>query len=274
MVKVILFITFLILIIFLLLFGAIAFMCAPNNRRAVSAFYGRKFAHRGLHNKDVPENSMTAFRRARERNLGVELDVQMTRDKQLVVFHDGNLKRMCGVDGLLKDYSYEELSELRLNNTEEKIPLFSEVLKIIDGVDLICEIKSDNGVKNYELCQKTYDMLMTYSGNFCMESFSPFITGWFKKNHPEIIRGQLACITENSGNGRFVDFLLTNLMLNFISRPDFIAYDFHDISTFGYRFVKKIFNPFRICWTPKGVEEINIASKEFDTLIFEEFPSD
>lgn len=262
-----------IIITILNLFLLLLFLCATNKKRDVSAFYGRRYAHRGLHNNEVPENSLTAFKRAREADFGVELDVQMTSDKKLVVFHDGSLKRMCGVDGFLRDYTYDQLLKFRLKDTEETIPLFSDVLKTIDGVNLICEIKSDNGVKNYELCEKVYDMLMTYNGKFCMESFSPFITGWYKKNHPEIIRGQLSCITKDSGNGKFIDFLLTNLMLNFISRPDFIAYDFNDINTFGYKFVKKIFNPFRVCWTPKGAEEISIAAKEFDTVIFEENPS-
>lgn len=255
----------------LILFCGLLFLTAPNKKRDVSIFYGRKYAHRGLHNDEVPENSLWAFRRAREADLGVELDVQMTRDMKLVVFHDGSLKRMCKTEGYLRDFTYEELQKVCLKDTDEKIPLFEDVLKVIDGVNLICEIKSDNGAKNYELCEKTYKMLMTYKGNFCVESFSPFITGWFKKNHPEIIRGQLSCLDMDSGHGKLSDFLLKNLFLNFISRPDFIAYDFKGIKSFGYRFVKLIFNPFRICWTPRGEEEITKASDEFDTIIFEDF---
>lgn len=258
--------------IILLLFILFLFMSAPNKRRDVSLFYGRRYAHRGLHNYEVPENSMLAFNRAAEAELGVELDVQMTLDKKLVVFHDGSLKRMCGVEGNLRDFTYNQLREFSLKNTDEKIPLFEDVLKILNGVNLICEIKSDNGARNYEICQKTYDMLMTYNGNFCMESFSPFITGWFKRNHPEIIRGQLSCYDMKSGNGKFVDIMLANLLFNFISRPDFIAYDFKGIKCFGYKFVKLIFKPFRICWTPRGEEEIEEALKEFDTIIYEEFP--
>lgn len=260
------------LIILLNLFIVLLILCAPNKKRDVSAFYGRRYAHRGLHNYEVPENSLLAFKRAREADLGVELDVQMTLDKKLVVFHDGSLKRMCGVDGFLRDYTYEQLQEFRLKDTDEKIPLFEDVLKVLDGVNLICEIKSDNGAKNKEICQKTYDMLMTYNGNFCMESFSPYLTGWFKKNHPEIIRGQLSSTDIDSGMGKAANFVLTNLLLNCVSRPDFIAYDFEGINAWGYKFVKKIFNPFRICWTPRGPQEIEIASKEFDTIIFEEYP--
>ena len=74
----------------------------------------------------------------------------MTKDKQLVVFHDGNLKRVCGVDGFVKDYTYEELKQFRLCDTEERIPLFYDVLMALKDTDLICEIKGDNGNKCYE----------------------------------------------------------------------------------------------------------------------------
>lgn len=251
--------------------GAVIYCIAPNKRRDVSAFEKKNYAHRGLHNHEVPENSLWAFRRAAEAGIPVELDVQMTKDKQLVVFHDGDLKRMCGVEGKLTDRTYEELCKLRLKDTDEKIPLFSDVLKTLNGVDLICEIKSDNGVKNYELCEKTYELLKTYSGRFCVESFSPFLVGWYKKNHPEIIRGQLSCRMKDKRYNPLINFLMTHLMFNFISRPDFIAYEFRDAKkSFGFRLVRRLFAPFCVCWAPKGMAEIAEASAMFDTIIYEE----
>lgn len=242
-----------------------------KHKNDISCFQGKRYAHRGLHNNEVPENSLWAFRRARERNCGVELDVQMTKDHRLVVFHDGDLKRMCGVDGYLRDFTYEELCKLNLNGTDERIPLFSEVLQVLDGVDLICEIKWDNGDKNYELCEKTYDMLMTYSGKWCVESFSPYLVAWFRKHHPEVVRGQLSCLMRDTGKGRCREFLLTNLAYNVISRPDFIAYDFREAKkSFGFRLIRRLFHPFCVCWTPKGEAEIREAMKDFDTIIFEE----
>ena len=108
-----------------------------------------------------------------------------------------------------------------------------------------------------------------------MESFSPFITGWFKKNHPEVIRGQLSCrMGEDSGQGAPARFLLTHMFFNFISRPDFISYNFKDIDTWGYRTIKRLYSPFRIAWTPRGPEEIAQAKSEFDTIIFEKNPVD
>lgn len=259
------------ILIILLILILLAIM--PNSKREIGLFYGKEYAHRGLHGSDIPENSMAAFRRAVEEGYGVELDVQMTKDEKLVVFHDASLKRMCGVDGYLRDYTYEELQAFSLKDSQEKIPLFKDVLEVLGNSLLVCELKPDNGAMNYYFCQKVYEELCLYKGTYCMESFSPFITGWFKKNHPEIIRGQLSCrMTPKDGQTAIVRFLLSNLLLNFVSRPDFIAYDFKSIDVLGYRLVKALFKPFRIAWTPRGPEEIEAAKKEFETIIFEREP--
>ena len=79
------------------------FLIAPGaaTRRQKAPFYGLNFAHRGLHSRDkaVPENSLEAFRLAAEAGYGIELDVQLSKDGQVVVFHDNTLDRVCGVHG-------------------------------------------------------------------------------------------------------------------------------------------------------------------------------
>lgn len=260
-------------ILCLVLFGVVLILIKPGKKREVGLFYGKEYAHRGLHGSEVPENSLTAFRLAVEAGYGVELDVQMTKDEKLVVFHDATLTRMCGVTGYLRDYTYDELQTLRLKGTEERIPLFSEVLEVLGNTTLVCELKPDNGAMNYYFCNKVYEELCNYKGNYCMESFSPYITGWFKKHHPEIIRGQLSCrMSAQDMKNPFARCLLTNMLFNCVSRPDFISYDFKSIGTWGYRLIKRVFNPFRIAWTPRGPEEIEEAKKEFDTIIFEKEP--
>ncbi len=245
----------------------------PGKRRDTSYFKQKKYAHRGLHDRDIPENSLTAFHLAREQGYGVELDVQMTKDGRLVVFHDGSLKRMCDVDGKLKNYTYAELSELRLKDTDEKIPLFSEVLDTLGDMDLICEIKGDNGVRNYELCEKAYNELQDYKGRYCVESFSPFLVRWFKKNHPEIIRGQLSCSFSDSEHmNPILKFMMSNLMTNIISRPDFVAYNHEDVHNPGFRLVKKLYRPFLVAWTARGEKQQDHAGKTFDSVIFEKDP--
>ena len=124
------------IIIFLLVACAIVYMTTPNKFR----FFDMPVAycHRGFWDEKLPENSIPAFEKSAEKEIGVELDVQPTKDGKIVVFHDLNLKRLCGVDKALSELTFDELSELHLNDTEEKIPLFSEVLKVLGGVPVSC----------------------------------------------------------------------------------------------------------------------------------------
>ena len=102
------------------------------------------YAHRGLWNEQIPENSLSAFARAVEAGYGIELDLRRTRDGRIVVFHDENLLRMCGVDARVRDLSLDELRQLRLKGSNETIPTFSEVLRLIGGrVPLMIEIKGE-----------------------------------------------------------------------------------------------------------------------------------
>ena len=169
---------------------------------------------------------MAAFRRAASEGYGIELDVQLSRDGQVVVFHDATLDRVCGVHARVDELSYDELSRLRLCGTEEEIPLFSDVLKSIRGCEaLIVELK--NGSRNRELCEKTKALLDDYHGNVCIESFNPLIVAWFRVHAPEMVRGQLAARLEDyadDGIRGFKAFALHSTLLNFLSRPQFIAY--------------------------------------------------
>ena len=110
--------------------GLPVLLVAPGSatKRQKAPFLGRSFAHRGLHSEDksVPENSLEAFRLAAAAGYGVELDVQLTKDGQVVVFHDDTLDRVCGVPGRVDEKSYNELKLLRLCGTEQRIPLLTE----------------------------------------------------------------------------------------------------------------------------------------------------
>lgn len=210
--------------------GVTAFLVAPGSdkgKKKRAAFEGRNYAHRGLHriDKSVPENSLPAFDAAARIGYGVELDVRITRDGELVVFHDDNTKRVCGVEGIVEDMTWEELCKLRLCGTEYGIPLFYEVLEVVGKrCPVIIEIK--RGGRNRELCRKTYDLMKKYGGRYCVESFDPRIVGWFRHHAPEVLRGQLArnpfeMVKDTS---RLNAFMVGNLLTNVISRPHFIAY--------------------------------------------------
>lgn len=113
------------------------FLVAPRmfKRADRTPFMNVHYAHRGLFDNDsnAPENSLAAFKKAVEAGYGIELDVQLSKDKKLVVFHDATLKRMCGVDGKVWEYTLEELKKFHLKNSKEQIPTFEEFLQVVDG---------------------------------------------------------------------------------------------------------------------------------------------
>lgn len=191
-------------------------------------FMHRNFAHRGLHSEDqsVPENSRKAFSLAVEAGYGMELDVQLSRDGQVVVFHDDTLDRACGVAARVDELDLAELQKLPLFGTDERIPLFADVLALVAGrTPLIVELK--NGPRNDELCKKTYALLRTYQGHYCIESFNPLIVAWFRFHAPAVLRGQLAQLPEEyvrAGRSIAEGLLLGNTLLNVAARPQFIAY--------------------------------------------------
>ena len=219
----------------LLIFSAVCaalplYAVAPGHLswRKRSVFRGVNYAHRGLHSRDksIPENSLSAFRQAAQEGYGIELDVQLSKDGKVVVFHDDTLDRICGVRSRVDNLTWDELRSLRLCGTEERIPLFSDVLRSIGGAEaLIVELK--NGPRNRELCKKTSALLNGYRGNVCIESFNPLIVAWFRLHAPYLVRGQLATSLSDytrDGLPAAAAFVLHNTLLNFLSRPQFIAY--------------------------------------------------
>ena len=228
-------------------------------------------AHRGLFNneKGIPENSIPAFKLASENGYGIETDVQMTKDGVLVVFHDDTLNRMTGVEGVLTDFTFEQLRELRLLNTDCQIPTFAEFLESAAGVNLIVEIKTHSDIGEVE--QKVYDALKSYSGNYCIESFNPFIVRWFKVHAPEVIRGQLSCSYKGAKKlSALQRWGLANLVLCNWNGSQFIAYDAATIrnNKAVRRFGKKI--PV-ICWTIKSQEQHDALHDCYDNMIFDSF---
>ena len=209
--------------------AALVFLVAPGKRdlKQRAPFVGRNFAHRGLHriDKSTPENSAAAFEHASRIGYGSELDVHLTADGELVVFHDDDTKRLCGVEGRVSDMSLAGLKELRLAGTEHRIPTLAEALAAAKGAPLIVELK--RGARNAELCRKVYEQMQSYPGPWCVESFDPRIVMWFRFHAPEVLRGQLSTRfgSLRKSSGAVSAFLLSRCMLNFLSRPQFIAYE-------------------------------------------------
>lgn len=246
---------------------------APQLPRAdFSAFQKYDYAHRGLHDKEkgVPENSLKAFDLAVRGCFGMEFDLQLTKDGQVVVHHDLTIARTCGVDRNICDMTYEELSGYRLFGTEERVPLFTEVLKLVDGrTPLIIELKSYT--RQEELCQKTVELLKGYQGLYCVESFDPRIVRWFRQHQPQVVRGQLMCRMPEENMTRLQDFIGRNMLTNFFTRPHFEAYDFDTRRNPSLRAARRVFGMQEVSWTLRSLEDYRVAKGEGCLCIFEKF---
>ena len=253
-----------------LLFAVALILAAPNKKRDYSKFYGKEYAHRGLHGNGIPENSLAAFAAARAAGYGVELDVQLTADGKIVVFHDDTLERMCGDDVKIKNLTLQQLQQYRLADTDERIPLFTQVLQTLVDMPVICEIKMQDCNLSTELCEGVCREIADYRGDLCVESFSPYVVKWFRKNRPDIVRGQLSCSFCNDRGIKH--FAMRHLLVNCMGRPDFIAYGFEDLTPWGFRLNKGLFKAFTVAWTARGDEQRKAAAKDFDTVIFEQNP--
>ncbi|WP_278335974.1 glycerophosphodiester phosphodiesterase [Pygmaiobacter massiliensis] len=255
-----------VLLILLILF--FIYPCRPSQEKS-RPFYGRNYAHRGLHTKDksVPENSLAAFRAAVEHGYGIELDIQLSKDGEVVVFHDDTLDRVCGVHGRVDAYTLEELRSFSLCGTEQRIPLLTEVFEVMDGkAPMIIELKS--GPRNTELCEKGYALMQQYHGAYCIESFDPRIVCWFKKHAPQVLRGQLAGRPETYNTLPSVGgFVLGNLLGNVLARPEFVAYD-NAKKPWTVRLCDRL-GALRVLWTARDEADKARVESENDLVIFE-----
>lgn len=235
--------------------------------------WGWKYAHRGLHGNGVPENSMQAFRLALERGYGIELDVHLMKDGNLAVIHDSSLKRTAGADVNIADLTVEDLKDYRLENTEEMIPLFSQVLSLFEGkAPMIIELKAGRNIPG--LCEAVCNMLNQYSVDYCIESFDPRCVHWLKKHRPDIVRGFLAENFLRNKESKLplpLKWVLSSLLVNFLMVPDFIAYRFSHRNTLGNQLCRKIWGVEKVGWTIRTQNEFDEAVAENWLPIFEYF---
>lgn len=225
-------------------------------------------AHRGLHDKLHPENSISAFNKAIENGYAIELDVQLIADGTVIVFHDESLSRLTDNDGYIKFLNKSDLDILKLSASKEKIPTLEEVLNFVDGrVPLLIEIKNSDKVG--ELEKNTLELLKKYNGEFAVQSFNPFVLEYFYKHAPEIPRGQLAGYFKETKLSFFKKYALKRMMLNKkISHPDFISYEGRHLPN---RFVRKYKTLPLLAWTVKSQSEYMKVVKYCDNVIFEGF---
>lgn len=222
------------------------------------------YAHRGLFdNKNIVENTISAFKKALLNNLNIELDIRVTKDKKIVVFHDANIKRLTGIDRLVKDMRYEELNDISLLNTTDKIPIFEDVLHLVRGrVTLLIELKENFSSNTLKELNK---LLLDYNGKVLLQSFNPIIAR--KIAYTSLKRYKMGILLTDEYNGfkkalydTFIyKYLIKQKYINFISSPKELVLKVKEISK------KDLF-----VWTIKTKEDFIKYKKYSNNLICEE----
>ncbi len=259
--------------VLLLLFAGYLWLIASARRPFPKTFRRDVlYAHRGLHdgNQSVIENSMRAFKMAKERGYGIEMDIQSTRDGQIVVHHDLDTLRVCGVQAEIEQTNYADLPMLPDGSP---IPLFADFLTMIDGrVPLIIELKHH---KQYlHTVRAALAILETYGGDYCLESFHPSIVRYLRRHAPHELRGQLSTGQFDQSTPKTKAFLLKHLLINVLSRPHFIAYGFEHDKSLSLKLIRRLFRPLLITWTVRNQHDLDLAHMRYDAVMFEGFIPD
>ncbi len=261
-------------LILLVIFLALAFMAHPSLHYAkCRRWLNARFAHRGLHDikKGLVENTLPAFAAARDEGFGMELDIQFSKDMQLVVFHDSDLLRLAGDPRRVRQLTLAELKAIPLAGIDSaRIPTLREVLDTVDGkTPLLIELK--NGPDNAKLCQSLMDMLEDYEGEYIVESFNPLIVAWFRFHAPKVVRGQLVGPLKSyrpTVNG-IAAFFMAGLLANIVSRPDFVSYDANAQRFFSPHFQRFMFRTPMAAWTVRDPALAALIQKRGEISIFE-----
>ncbi len=240
---------------------------ASPTREAPSWLTGQPIAHRGqwATGAERPENSLAAFDAAARSGNTVELDVQLTADGEVVVFHDADTERMTGHAGAVAEITLGELRELRLLGGTEAIPTLAEALSVIHGrVPVIVEIKNVGEVGALE--DTVAAQLMTYEGEVAVMSFNPFSVARIAKRAPDIPRGQLAGGFEGENLPFYQAFLLRSMLMNWMSKPDFIAYEVAELPSRGTTIQRWLGRPL-LGWTIEDMTQRVAAESLCDGVI-------
>lgn len=270
------------MILIYILIALIAICCLlllaikPNRKRSLSILSKKLYAHRGVHDNqgEYPENSLGAFKKAVDLNYGIELDVHLSKDKVPIVFHDETLLRACNIDRNISDFTLEELEDIKLFKSKQVVPRLQEVLDLVHGkVPLIVELKNES--TNIDDLPIIANVLDNYTGDYVIESFNPLVLSWYKKNRPHVIRGQLSTKIKTSKDASILvkirDFLLENFLLNFLSKPDFLAFNYKYKGKLGFRLCKSFYKPLTAAFTIKNQKTLEQNLKDFHIFIFDNF---
>lgn len=240
-----------------------------SNTTRTNWFCKYKIAHRGLHNDAMPENSLVAFDNACKLGFAIELDVRLSKDGEVVVFHDFNLKRLCGEDVNLNKLTLSDLKKYHLKGTKHTIPTLKEALDLINGRSpIMIELKPNKRKEHLE--EKVYEIIKKYPNDIAIKSFNPVSVLWFKKHAPEVSRGMLAGFLEGIKLPNVYKYVIKRLKFFNLIKPDFISYDFNNLPN---KYVSSKNVPV-LTWTIRNKEQEKQALEVANNVIFENYIPD
>ena len=217
------------------------------------------FAHRGLHGPNVPENSLASVRQAIAIDAGIECDLQLSLDGFAMVFHDNDLRRLCGLDVTVDSLNAASLMRLRLAGSAEHIPWLGALLDLVDGrVPILLELKYARGRMD-QFCQAVASTVRRYEGPLGVMSFEASAGQWFAANAPHLRRGLVL-------TGR--DLPWERALKIKRSRCDFVAVK---VSAVSGRWLAELRRGGMsvLCWTVRTPQERAQAAVHADALIWE-----
>lgn len=229
----------------------------------------RPIAHRGLHSTAVPENSLAAVRSAIDAGYAVEIDVRASADGVPIVYHDPHLSRLTERTDRVADTNWDVLKDLPLAGSTETVPRLEDVLAMVDGqVPLLVELKNRGRSRAFE--SAVVDRLDSYPGPFAVQSFNPFVLAFFRKHRPDWTRGQVAGFFEGmEAIASYQRALLKRLLLNWTSRPDFIAYEQERLPYWPVTIHRKLGLPV-LAWVVRTPADLEQLERHADNVIFED----
>ena len=246
-----------------------------NNRKVPDWLLSEPIAHRGFHNitEGVPENSSAAFSLCRAHNLPIELDIQLSKDGYPVIMHDTSLLRTTGQNADVSDLTLTEICALTLEQTNEKVPALTHVLKQINGkVPLVIEIKSaDHNKQNY--IRAVVTALDGYTGPIAIQSFDPFLMMELRRQRPDIIRGQLGMSTPPAHLNAARRYIVKSMPFLRNVKADYVAYDVVGLQSGRITRLQKRGYPI-LAWTVDTADKLAAAKVSADNIIFEKLPLD
>lgn len=236
----------------------------------------KPIAHRGYHDRSQGriENTVGAIVAAVERGFAVELDLQLTVNDEVVVFHDYVLDRLCEATGRVDQLNLAALRATRLRDSNEQIPTLDEVLEEVGGrVPLFLELKSHwTGDRRMEVA--VVKAVTNYSGPVALMSFDPRIVSTLRKLIPHLPRGLLAgphSPADDHPTPAYLQFAYRHLFAACLSLPNFIGYDVKALPASSPLMIRHVFRIPLLTWTVRNTAERQIADRWADQMIFEGF---